>query len=906
MDLLIALIDRAPHVVSKAELEALVWPKMFVEESSLRVQIGALRKVLGDGVGGARFIANVPGRGYAFVAPLQPVACAPAPQQHAAAIDLADAALAPAVKLPVRLTTMIGRAANQRAVSTLLAQGRLVTITGPGGVGKTTLAIAVAESVAGEGRCAATFVDLSLVSAAEHLPSHVGAALAIKLNERTGPEALAARLKGREGLLLLDNCEHLLDPVASLVVHLLRAAPGLRVLCTSHESLTVQGERVHRLEPLPVPTRGVALDAATALQYPAVALLVERTAADSVDFEFTDADAPLATELCHRLDGLPLAIEMAAAGINIFGLRDLASRLDERLPFLSGDRTTHARHQTLFALHEWSYLHLPAREQSLLRRLAAFCGPFTMSDAARVAPDEPRLVEAVSGLVSRSLLVPDFNGQEARYRMLMTTRHFARDKLSDCHERDEVRARHVAWVAHRLEAVNAEWVGADRVFWTEQNAPLFDEVLWGIDWAFGPHGDSVRGAELTLLAMHLSHQLSAHAHFQAHLTTALGRVGRDHPLLEMRLCVALGVARALSGAPLADIEPSHQRALAAAERLGSGWHDAETPYGVFLGALIGGVYPQAEVHARRILSVSLAHADSSGALIGQRMLAQALRELGRHRAARDLVEQVLRDDRRLARLGGYWIDPVDRQVSMRTVLARLLWLQGEPGRALATVREALALAEREGGTAQAQVIATAAIPLACWAGERAWALALNEELTHITSRQGLGFWARWACAFHAALAGEPVPLVRPIDDWLSDVLGSLAQQCVDAATVARVEAGLVGWCGPEVLRAWGDRLLSEQAQGEARGCYERALTMARQQGALAWELRSAISLARLLWHQGEAAWAARTLADVRSRYPSHARTPDLDAAAELLEQLKGRASPAGRGLHEHRPYRNLQ
>jgi len=443
LDILVALVEKAGETVRKDELIARAWPDTTVDEASLRVNIAALRKTLGDGRGSNRFITNVPGEGYIFVAPATrewsgPADQVPARRETARGNDISAS-----------LTRIIGRQTDIAVLVRQLARCRLLTIVGAGGVGKTTIAAAVAEAVRDTYRDGVWFVALAALQGPAQVPHAVGTILGVPLLGADPVAELATWLRDKEALIVLDNCEHVIDAAACLAEAILKSAPRTSILATSREPLRAEGESRHRLAPLRYPPRANGVEARDALTYPAVQLFNERAAAAD-GFVIADAEIPAVIEICQRLNGVPLALELAAAHVAVFGVRRLADRLDDRLGLLvHGRRTAVARQQTLRATMDWSHDLLPTPEQVIFRRLGIFQGDFTLDAASAVAggdgPGRNQVFSGVANLVDKSLVAADISGDVTYYRLLETTRAYAIERLSASGERDRIARLHAEY-----------------------------------------------------------------------------------------------------------------------------------------------------------------------------------------------------------------------------------------------------------------------------------------------------------------------------------------------------------------------------------------------------------------------------------------------------------------------------
>jgi predicted ATPase/DNA-binding winged helix-turn-helix (wHTH) protein len=377
MDLLIVLVEQPNEIVGRRTLIERVWPERGADQVSLRVQISALRKALAQNDPGRRYVANVQGRGYRFAVPIS--SSSPAAEFEGASRS----------SLPTCLARMVGRKHIIATIKAKLAAQRFVTVVGPGGIGKTTVAVAVAHEMRSVFKSQIRFVDLGSLGAAPLVAPAVAAAFGLVIQTDDVVPALVDRISEAPTLLVLDGCEHGIDGVSALAEKLFQRVPTLHLLATSREAMRVEGEYVYELSALACPPDHAEVSAKDVLQYPAVQLLVDRVRAVRGDFELTDNDALVAVGICRRLDGIALAIELVAGRVDIYGLGRTASLLDDG-PNLSwvGRRTAKPSHRTLEATLEWSYALLGEAERLVLSRLAAFSGGFTFEAAVAVAADE--------------------------------------------------------------------------------------------------------------------------------------------------------------------------------------------------------------------------------------------------------------------------------------------------------------------------------------------------------------------------------------------------------------------------------------------------------------------------------------------------------------------------------------
>src|SRR5882724_7161232 len=375
-DIIISLLENAGEVVGKAELIARAWPEVTVEEGSLRDHLSALRKALGDGQFGNKYIASIQGQGYSFIAPVTRL---PADRDRSSPSEGFS-------NLPPALGRMVGRENVVREIQGWLqADQRLITILGAGGIGKTTVALSVGHAALADFSGAAFFVDLSTVNDKEHLVGAIASAVGLDSQLVDPKEALLNFLRPRRALIILDSCEHLIEKTAEIAAYIFQNTPGIYILATSREALHVPGERVLRLGPLDCPPEQPGLTASEVIAYPAARLFAERVTARGGNFSLSDDEAPMVAEICRKLDGIALAIELAAGRAAVFGVASTVAKLGSRLDLLKfGRRTANPRHQTLKAALDWSHDHLSEVERVVLRRVAIFIGHFSLEAALAV------------------------------------------------------------------------------------------------------------------------------------------------------------------------------------------------------------------------------------------------------------------------------------------------------------------------------------------------------------------------------------------------------------------------------------------------------------------------------------------------------------------------------------------
>jgi predicted ATPase/DNA-binding winged helix-turn-helix (wHTH) protein len=899
LDILVTLVEHAGKTVRKDELMARAWPDTVVDEASLRVHIATLRKTLGEGHAGTRFITNIPGRGYVFVAS--------ASRQRSDTVVEPPRAAITGNTMPASLTRIIGRDNVIALLTEQIAKRRLMTIVGPGGIGKTTIAGAVAEAARPSFPDGLWYVGLASVPNGELVPTAVAAVLGISLPAIEPIAGLAAWLRDRRALIILDNCEHVVEAAAALAETIVRSTPNVRVLATSREPLRAVGEWRHRLAPLEFPTQATGLAAEAAQRYPAVQLFNERAVATADEFFLKDGDVPALVEICRRLDGVPLALELAAAHVGVLGIKGLAERLDDRLALLiQGRRTALPRHQTLRATLDWSYDLLPAGEQAILRRLAAFQGEFTMEAASAVATDaaitSDEVVNAIASLVDKSLVSADISGEVTYYHLLEMTRSYARERLADSGERDRIMRRHAEYF---LKVFAASEAGADvrpKEEWLRDYGRHIGNLRAALDWAFGPGGDVALGVEIAAAATDFWCALALLSECCDWVTEAIARLGAaEGTRSEMRLQCSLGQSYTYSKGMRLDAKAALGRAAALAEKLGELQYQVRIYYALWLFDLRVSDFRGSIAHAERCEIIGLGFGDAMASAAADLMFGLSRYYLAEHaKAARHLTRA--RANYPLEMRGG---DPVrygvDLSTSIRCYRSVTLWSLGFADQAYLTIHEAVAGARAVNDPVSLCIAlaAPSSIFLVKMGHVDEAERCIDELIVHSEQHSFTPYAAFGLCSKGGLLAarGEVAEAERLLriglersravgyylfdaffQGELAAVLGATgrlgeAQVEIDEA-LRYADKSESLWCLPELLRIKGELLAQSDRAEDAEAWLLRSRDLARRQEALSWELRTATSVARL-WHsRGRGVEAHKGFA-----------TADLRAAQDLLAQL---------------------
>src|SRR6266404_2029075 len=670
-DLLRYLVEHPGRLVAHDELLEALWPKTYVQPEVLKSHIASIRAVLGDDARKPRFIETLSRRGYRFIAPVTATPAGPPPSRT--------------TNLPEAVSELIGREAELGQITALVTEHRLVSLVGAGGIGKTRLALEVARHLLPRFPDGVFVAELGPLSSPELVPATVASALGLThIVGTVSHEGVAGAVGTKKLLLVIDNCEHVIEAAARMAEALLRASPGVALLATSREPLRVSGEYVYRVPSLDVPAEDNQ-DMEDVFRYGAVRLFVSRAHAAEPRYVAEGRVAAATAAICRRLDGIPLAIELAATRTVALGVSGVAARLDDRFRLLTGGSRTMARQQTMRATLDWSYDLLSESERVVLRRLGVFVGAFTLDAVSAVATsaDIPAsdIADSIANLVSKSLLSADVGGAIVHYRLLETTRAYAREKLIESAELDRVARRHAEYYRDLFQRAEAEFETRPTAESLAAYRPHIDDVRLALDWAFSPSGDVGVGAALTAAAVPLWTHLSLLSECRARVEQAIASLGRQvpsDPRRDMRLYLALGHAlfRLLGRAAAPEINAALTKALELAEIMHDTRYRLGAIYGLHSHRLSTGDYRDALRLAEKFRAVAAETADRYDVAIGHRLIGLALHILGDQPGARRHLEPLVRSRVATARPSHIILYQYDQRVLLDGYYARVLWLQG--------------------------------------------------------------------------------------------------------------------------------------------------------------------------------------------------------------------------------------
>lgn len=902
LEILIVLATSPNEILSKKELMDRVWPDATVEEGSLRFHMAGLRKALGDGQDGARYIATLAGRGYCFVAPTEPVL----PDDN----DTASANESfPHTNLPQRLRRMVGRDVDVLKLGAQLMDSRLLTIVGPGGVGKTTVAIAAAHQAVDAFAGHVLFVDLGVISDPRLAATTIAAMLGLPVQAEDATPDVIRFLRDKRLLLILDTCEHLVETIATMASAVLDAAPQVHIVATSREALRIDHERIYRLDALACPPETVA----AIEDYPAAQLFVERAIASGARLDGNDAEAVIVADICRKLDGVALAIELAARRVETYGLEQTAALLDQRLTHLwQGLRTAPPRHQTLQATLDWSYGLLSAVERAVLRRLAVFIGNFPLDAALDVVADETieraSVFAAIDSLVEKSMVAARPIGAMMRYRLLDTTRAYVIE-LSSEDERDELARRHAGYCRLWFDQNGNEWTSLSTPM---ERAPHFNAVnnaRSALEWCFGEKGDISLGVGLVASVAPVFRAMGLLPECQRWTERALQSLDDKTRggVEEMQLQAAFGVSVMFMRGHNELSSSALHRSLEIAYDRGDQLNAARLHGPIHFYHLRSGEFRRCLDYAERCSAIASQLDDPAATTLSKALLGLSYCLVGRLEEAHSTLAPVVGPGLPAASKQMHY--GFDHYNWARIGWSTNLWLQGYVDQARAVIRQCFKDAE----TMRHPVsfaISLSSIATLLWIGDLD---AAEEHLIPFIARaetQAFGPYLSMGHAYQAEIAirrGNAEAGVTALQEQLEVlhaqrfelftvrfqfvmIVGLITLgRCAEAWMLSEESERLIEEKGyysyqPELLRLRGQILsMAPELCDTGRETYlARSIELSRSQGAGAWELRATTDMAAIWKQQGRIAEAERMLRPVYERLKEGRDTPALRAAAALL------------------------
>jgi predicted ATPase/DNA-binding winged helix-turn-helix (wHTH) protein len=898
-DLLGLLVSRPGEVVGKSELMAKAWPDLTVDESSLRFHIAQLRRALGDGQDGERYVKNVPGRGYCFVAS---VGRAASPQRQALAGHGQ-----PHSSLPPWPARIIGRERDVATLAEQVSERRFVTLRGPGGIGKTQVAIAVAHQLENQFEDGIRFLDFGSLKDPNLVAITVASALHLLVAVEDPTPRLIEALRDRHLLLVLDSCEHVVEAAARLAEQIYQHAPNVFLLATSLESLEAAGEFVFELAPLEIPPEDLR-DGSELVSYASARLFVECAAAAGYNAALTDTDARIVADICRKLDGIPLAIELVASRLSAHGLIEIDQLIEGRLRLAwRGRRTAPLRHQSLSAALDWSCELISPAERTVLESLSVFPGPFTLDGARSVAGDPDELAEflrSLEQLVAKSLVTSRPHLGQARFRLLGTTRAYAAEKLAASGRTQAVSRNHARYVLSALTPRSYERGGERPGGWSHR-AELLPDARAALAWAYSDAGDAGLRIPLAAVCARLFVELNLLQECRLWASRALA-ASENAPgdrAAKVELLWAFGHASMFTERNSLECEAALKRGLELAQEAG----DRQNQFRLL--SRLHALYRRTG-ERRRLMEVALRAESVAKDLGDSAELARVHTYLG--------VAHHLIGDQRLARerlQAGDTADaaipvlPIDHFASPRgtnIMSCTNLWLLGFADRAVA-VANRLVDARSNPDLAMYCAGLCFAARIYRWIGDLNALEDAGDRLANVSRKHGFA-------PFHAvsvALKGELHVAHGDVDEGVALLQQSLPRMLADrfelysgAAASALVEGlaaqgrladalasiqariGAVAeqgdsWEMPELLRIRGELRARSDDMLESERDLLAATELAERQSALSWKLRAAISRARLARSRKATSELQRTYA----RFVEGFDTADLRAARDLLREL---------------------
>lgn len=849
-DILILLVGSAGEVISKDTLLSTIWPDDVVEENNLQAQISALRKILGNDRG---LIATEFGRGYRFTGQVR---------QHRA-VTAAVTTLQVPRGLPRPRSPLIGRIDELLEIKRILATRSICTLSGPAGIGKTRLAIEAASASAAYFPDGIYFADLSQLGSA----TAVWPTISSSLSALYGPDTQAVH-HPHKALLVVDNCEHLAQASATTLAQLLNADPQLCVLLTSQTPLALDDEQVYRLGPLDLPANTVTL--ANARNYSAIELFVRRIQSADYHFQLTEDNVADVTNLCRSLDGIPLALEIAAARVPSLGIKAVADDLAHPVRLLdTSKKLAEHRHRTLGDALQWSYQLLSPDEQRVFQILAIFPGDFDIRAAEHLLSAESippaRAIDLICSLVDKSLISSQAGTQPLRYRYLSILRTFALARLGQ--RIDQVAHQHARFTARMVEHAKQDWISLSTTQWKRQYTHHIDNIRAALDWSLEDNHDRALGLGILAHASPFWIQLSLHDECRWRITSALSDIQAlpVAPYQEMMIQAALGTSLTWAQGPIEANGQAWMNAGRLAAQLGDKELQLQSEYGLWIYTLRHGLYAQSLQHGQRMGELASAYQDQAALLTARRLMGTSHHFLGNQHQALAAIESMLDSYPRDDRYGSHFRFGLDQRVAGWAFLARTFWLTGNTSKALRAANIAVDEAvELDHACSLCCAIIEGSCTVAAFEGDFDEVRRLAQQVEQIAGEHGLEFWRLYATTFSfwaTALDKPDHVSVQDIESVVATLqnngfdlaytlfLSGFAevllqkgypQKAYDLVThqLASISPDMRLWSAPELMRL-ACVIATDNAVHPSNTSFtlQSARALAKVQGAIAWENR---------------------------------------------------------------------
>src|ERR1700739_1304246 len=901
-DVLWVLVKARGEVVTKDELIEQVWAGSIVEENNLHTHISAIRRALKQD---RSLISTDFGRGYRLTLP------APAKTN-----------LTPGTKkiespnLPSPLTTLLGRDSELRDLQQIITANRLTTTPGPGGIDKARWPVEAGRCLLPSFSGRVHLAEMGIIGESDLIWPAIARALGMEATNMGLTAESRIALRGLRLLLIIDNCEHLTEAIAGAVETLLRGGEGIHICITSQEPFGTQGEQIYRIRPLAVPPA----DASTmdmVLTHAAAQLFVEPSLSYTRDSQFDDATACEIAAICRQLDGVPLALELAAARVPTLGVRGVLDGLSDRFRLLTaGQRSALPRHKTLRATVDWSHRLLDETERTLFRRLAVFPAGFTVEAVHYVSgpeiEDQWQIIDLLGNLVGKSLLHLDVSAPTPRYRFLETIRLYALEQLADSGETDLTARRHAFYFQRISEQAVADWKRQATADWRHVYRGYVDDVRAALKWAFSENGEKEMGVRTLQNSIPFWVEFSLLDECRRWVSLALDKHGvtdttGTHD--EMVLRAALGTSLTWARGPVAETRAAWSRALDLARELGDIEIELRAHYGLWLFSLRTGHFSEALRFATEMMTLAKEAKDDEAFATAQRLAGVSHSASGYHTEGRALIERAIAWFEQNPPQSAFRFSH-DQHVLGLAFLARILWVQGYTTDAVQTANLGV---ERALALDHASTLCCALAEGLCMVS------ALNQDLdalekatqdlTRTASRYGLQVWKAygeifelWAMMQHKEkpAPGRITSVIRLLDEmhfnlcytpFVADVLRSCEspEGSMWASFRPPVDSEDGHWAMPEFLRIEAEADLERNAgrlESTVEHRLEKALAVAHERGACSWELRVATTLARLLVTDNRRDQAQTLLRSTIASLPSNNESNGLRTASAILNELQ--------------------